>query len=119
MLDLVNMLDTITDAGDLCNELSPVLRLVGIAVFIIKVVVPIILIVVGMLDMAKAVTEKDENKIKDAQHKLIKKAIAAVLVFLIVTIVGVLMRLIGAGEYKDCMTCINSPFSSECKITNE
>ena len=35
MLNLVNMLDTITDAGDLCNELSPVLRLVGIAVFII------------------------------------------------------------------------------------
>ena len=69
--------------------------------------------------MAKAVTEKDENKIKDAQQKLIKKAIAAVLVFLIVTIVGVLMRLIGAGEYKDCMTCINSPFSSECKVTNE
>ena len=110
MLNLVNMLDTITDAGDLCNELSPVLRLVGIAVFIIKVVVPILLIIVGMLDMAKAVTEKDENKIKDAQHKLIKKAIAAVLV---------LMRLIGAAEYKDCMTCINSPFSSECKITNE
>ena len=26
MLNLVNMLDTITDAGDLCNELSPVLR---------------------------------------------------------------------------------------------
>ena len=62
---------------------------------------------------------KDENKIKDAQHKLIKKAIAAVLVFLIVTIVGVLMRLIGADDYKGCMTCINSPFSSECKVTNE
>ena len=59
MLNLVNMLDTITDAGDLCNELSPVLRLVGIAVFIIKVVVPILLIIVGML---MKLIGADENK---------------------------------------------------------
>ena len=29
------------------------------------------------------------------------------------------MRLIGADDYKGCMTCINSPFSAECKVTNE
>ena len=123
MLNLINVLDAagagneaINDAAALCTDLQPVLRLVGIVVFGIKVVVPIILIVVGMIDMAKAVTEKDENKIKDAQHKLIKKAIAAVLVFLIVTIVGVLMRLIGADDYSKCMTCINNPFSCDIGI---
>ena len=76
MLNLINVLNGV-QADTLCEELEPVLRIVGIAIFIIKVVVPIMLIIVGMLDMAKAVTEKDENKIKDAQHKLIKKAIAA------------------------------------------
>ena len=126
MLNLISILDAATasngpinDAAALCTDLQPVLRLVGIVVFGIKVVVPIILIVVGMIDMAKAVTEKDENKIKDAQHKLIKKAIAAVLVFLIVTVVGVLMRLIGADEYSKCMTCINSPFSCEIGLDGE
>lgn len=116
MLNLVNVLET-TAPGELCAELGPVLRLVGIAIFIIKVIVPILLIVVGMIDMAKAVTEKDENKIKDAQHKLIKKAIAAVLVFLIVTIVGVLMNLIGAAEYKQCTDCIVDPWN--CKVTDD
>lgn len=116
MLNLINVLTTVK-ASDLCDELGPVLRIVGIAIFIIKVVVPIMLIVVGMLDMAKAVTEKDENKIKDAQHKLIKKAIAAVLVFLIVTIVGVLMNLIGADDYKQCTKCITSPF--DCKTASD
>lgn len=112
MLNLINFLsNTANTAEELCSELEPVLRIVGIVVFIIKVVVPIILIVVGMIDMAKAVTEKDENKIKDAQHKLIKKAIAAVLVFLIVTIVGVLMNLIGAKDYKNCTKCITNPWS--------
>ena len=116
MLNLINVLTTVK-AGELCDQLGPVLRIVGIAIFIIKVIVPIMLIVVGMLDMAKAVTEKDENKIKDAQHKLIKKAIAAVLVFLIVTIVGVLMNLIGADDYKKCTKCITKPW--DCKTSTD
>ena len=109
MLNLINVLKNVT-AYTLCDDLGPVLRIVGIAIFIIKVVVPIMLIVVGMLDMAKAVTEKDENKIKDAQQKLIKKAIAAVLVFLVVTIVGVLMNLVGAEDYKQCTGCLTDPW---------
>ena len=55
MLDLIYTL-TINSANDLCKQMEPILRLVGIVVFGIKVVVPIILIVVGMLDLAKAVT---------------------------------------------------------------
>ena len=116
MLNLINVLNGV-QADTLCEELEPVLRIVGIAIFIIKVVVPIMLIIVGMLDMAKAVTEKDENKIKDAQHKLIKKAIAAVLVFLVVTIVGVLMNLIGAEDYKKCTKCITKPWN--CKNSTD
>ena len=104
-----------SNASDICNELQPVLRLVGIVVWGIKVIVPIILIIVGMLDLAKAVGEKDEKQIKEAQQKLIKRAIAAVLVFLVVTLVGIVMVLIGAEDYKDCMYCINHPF--KCKNT--
>ena len=101
---------------DICNDLSPVLRLVGIVIWGIKVVVPLVLIVVGMLDLAKAVGEKDEGKIKEAQNRLIKRAIAAVLVFLVVTLVGVVMGLIRAEDYKACMECINHPFNtSKCK----
>ena len=50
------------DASSICAELSPILRLVGIVVWGIKVIVPIILIIVGMLDLAKAVGEKNEDK---------------------------------------------------------
>lgn len=101
----------------ICGSLGPVLRIVGILIWGIKVVVPIILIVVGMMDLAKAVTEKSDDKIKEAQNKLIKKAIAAVLVFLVITIVGVLMTLIGDDSYKKCVKCINSPF--ECDTATQ
>ena len=95
----------------ICEGLEPVLRIVGILIWGIKVVVPIILIVVGMMDLAKAVTEKSDDKIKEAQNKLIKKAIAAVLVFLVVTIVGVLMKIIGDESYTQCVDCLNQPFT--------
>ena len=111
MNSLVNILWE--SPADFCNDvdIKTVLRIVGIIVFAIKVAVPIILIVVGMLDMAKAVTAKDENEIKKAQQGLVKKAIAAVLVFLVVSIVAILMTIIGSKEYTYCMDCINHPFT--------
>lgn len=115
LLSLENLLltlDTINSANDLCSGLEPALRLVGYVVLGIKIVVPIVLIVVGMLDLAKAVAEKDDKKIKEAQQLLIKRAIAAALVFLVITIVGVLMKLIGNEDYSDCMQCITNP--SDC-----
>ena len=98
---------------DFCSELSPILRIVGIVVLGIKIIVPLILIVVGMIDLAKVVGEKDEKTIKEAQKKLMRRAITAVLVFLVITLVGFVMGLVGAEDYKECMTCINSPF--KCK----
>ena len=101
----------LASAEDVCSGLQPVLRIVGIVVWGIKVIVPIILIVIGMIDLAKAVTEKSEDKIKEAQQKLIKRAIAAVLVFLVVSLVGVVMTIVGDNAYETCMDCINSPWS--------
>jgi uncharacterized membrane protein len=100
---------------EICDGLSPVLRIVGIVVWGIRVVVPIILIVVGMIDLAKAVTEKSEEKIKEAQQKLVKRAIAAVLVFLVVSLVTVVMSIVGNKDYEACMDCIESPWS--CSTT--
>ena len=77
------------------------------------IVVPIILIIVGMLDLAKAVNSKSEDDVKKAQQALVKKAIAAVLVFLVVTIVSLLMGLVNSSEYKTCMKCVNHPFTGD------
>lgn len=111
MMNLVNLLQ---DTGTLCTAdgLNPVLKIVGIVVLGIKIAVPIILIVVGMLDLARAVGEKDEGKIKDAQNRLVKRAIAAVLVFLIITLVGIVIGIVNKDpEYKECIDCVNHPFN--------
>lgn len=109
MLNLINVLDVIDDPESFCKEASPILRIIGFVVLGIKIVVPIILIIVGMLDLAKAVAAKKEDEIKTAQNALVKKAVAAVLVFLVATIVGILMSVIGSNAYKKCWECINHP----------
>lgn len=68
-----------------------------LVVNLIKIAIPIILIIFGMLDLAKAVMSNDEKEMKGAQTKLIKRVIYAVAVFLVVSIVqllfGVLAKL--------------------------
>ena len=107
---------TITDAAQLCANLKPVLGIVGWVLTGIKIIEPIVLIVVGMIDMTKALAGKDEDTIKKAQKALGKKAIAAVVVFLIATMVGVLMSLVGGEAYRAeaCRECLNSPWN--CKV---
>lgn len=54
----------------------------------IRIGVPIILIIVGMFDMGKAITQQKEDEIKKAQQLLVRKAVAAVLVFLMFSLVS-------------------------------
>lgn len=107
--------DAANGSNEFCIAAMPILRIVGIVVFVIKVAVPIILIVVGMIELARAVGEKEEKEIKAAQDRLVKRAIAAILVFLVITIVGILFKVLGQEQYRQCMTCVTSPFSDECK----
>lgn len=119
MLDFLNLLSGYGDMGDLCDDAAPVLKLLGIVFKGIQIVVPIMLIIIGMLDMAKAVGQKSDEDIKKAQQGLIKKAIAAVIVFFIVFIVNLLMKLVGQDDYQDCLPCITNPFGSKCEAVIE
>lgn len=54
---------------------------------LLQIGIPIILIVYGMLDLGKAVIAGKDDEIKKNQQLLIKRAISAVAVFFVVTIV--------------------------------
>ena len=68
----------------------------------IKIFIPIALILFGAIDLGKAVMAGEEKEIKAATQLLIKRAVAAAAVFLLVTIVGLVMTLVGGTEWKDC-----------------
>ncbi len=85
-----------------CGSLKNVLIIVRTVITIIQWAVPIILILVGSIDLVKAVMAGKEDDIKKNQNTLFKRVIAAVIVFLIPIIVLTVTGLVGGDEWKDC-----------------
>lgn len=80
---------------------------VSTIVMIVKIVVPILLIIFGMLDLAKAVIASKEDEIKKAQMTFVKRLIAAVIVFFVVSLVQVVIRFVAGGDEDSVMGCFN------------
>jgi surface polysaccharide O-acyltransferase-like enzyme len=78
-----------------CSQFSDILGFVKGIIDLIKIAVPILLIIMGMLDLGKAVVAGKDDEIKKAQSTLVKRAIAAVAVFFVITIVQLLFGLLG------------------------
>lgn len=110
----------INDAGSLCGQaaIRNVLYLVGVVVAVIRIAVPIILVVIGMIDLVKALTSQDDKQIKSATSLLVKRVVIGVVVFLVPTIVSLLMTVIGQPDVKACSKCVTNVWSSGCTWQN-
>lgn len=94
----------------ICSTLTPIMTIVGYLVYAIKIIVPVLLLVMGMFELATAITEKKDDKIKEATSRLIRKVVAAVCVYLVPTIVGMIINLIDPNVgWKDCAKCVFTP----------
>ena len=86
-----------------------VMRIVNIAILIIKIVVPILLILTGMITLLKTIKVGEEDLLAKAKKQLVNNCIAAVVVFFIPTFVSVLVKVsLTNGEYKDCLSNTSS-----------
>ncbi|MCI8588225.1 MAG: hypothetical protein HFG40_01080 [Bacilli bacterium] len=101
------------------NDLIPIFKFLKFGIFpIIQIGIPVILIIMGSIDLGKAVLSSDDKEIKGATGKLIKRAIAAVAVFFVTTIVSLLMNMFstsgstqnsnvaGTDSWKDCWSSL-------------
>ena len=64
----------------------------------IKIVVPILLIIWGMLDFTKSVVAKKEEDIKKYQKAFVSRLISVLIVFLIIFIVQLAVNLVSGVE---------------------
>ena len=80
------------------NEIIPVIKFVKAIFNIIQFLIPIGLIIMGSIDLGKAVLSSDDKEIKQATSKLIKRAIAAVAIFFIVLLVELVMGLVSDSQ---------------------
>lgn len=76
------------------------------ALDVIRIIVPILLILLGSIDLGTAVVSDDKDSLKKASSKLIKRCIAAVAIFFIPLIVNVLIDMV---ESSAGITIVDDP----------
>ena len=92
-----------------CGTLWPVISLIKNGIIpLFQIGIPIILIVLGMLDLGKAVVASKEDEIKNAQKLLIKRCAYAVAIFFVVLIVNVVFGLLASTGDSDISSTSNT-----------
>ena len=97
-----------------CKKTWPVWQIVGIVILILKIIIPIIIIIWGIVLLAKAVVSSDDKEISKSIRGLVKKIIAGIVIFFIPSIVSALFSYIAGfsdtrPDFLKCLDCINSP----------
>ena len=113
------------DAGlDFCASTSRIWQVVGWAFLIVKIIVPLLLIILGVKDLAQAVISGKDDEIKKSTKSLMIRGIASILIFFVPTIVSLVMGLVvdfstsGAkADFLVCQTCILNP--SKCDTSSD
>ena len=94
----------------ICNEPGTlnIIRIVVLLINIIKIVVPIILIVFLVIKIMSAVTKQNQDEIAKTIKSSIPNIIAAVLIFLVPTLVDIVARLsFPNSDYSKCISGIS------------
>lgn len=100
------------------KELQPVMTLLGWVVTVIQWGIPIALIILGMVDLGKAVIASKDDEVKKAQKAFGRRVLYAVLVFLVVWVVTIIFGSVipalfgnensvsGTSNWEGCWNCV-------------
>ncbi len=81
-------------------------NIISIIYNVIRIGIPLILVIYGMLDLGKAVISQKEDDIKKNQKIFVSRLIAAALVFFVFTIVQLVLTLV-ADDSAKITTCLS------------
>ena len=100
---------------EFCADSANIWQLLGKVINIFKIVIPIIIVLLAMVDLGKAVMAGEEKEIKTAQKMLIKRLIYGVVIFFVVTLVQTVFGLVGSNLTNGvCWTCATKPNDAAC-----
>lgn len=109
-------------ASEICSTIDPELStFVHNIILLIKLAIPIILVLFGMLDLGKGVIASKEDEIKKGQNTFIKRLIAAAIVFFMVSVAQLVTNIIdreSSGEFWSCANRIMNGTAGQ-KMTEE
>lgn len=106
-----------------CHDTHELLQLVGWVLTIFKIVIPLIIIALGLVDLGKAAVSSKPEEIKKSATSLAWRVAGGILIFFIPTIVMVVFGFVGqfnnattetGSDYSICKACITVPWSGDC-----
>lgn len=102
-----------------CAETAGIWKVVGYVIYIIRIAIPVIIVLLGTLDLGKAVIAGEDKKIKEAQKSFLTRLVYGIAVFFVFQIVYVIFNMLGldlnSGAPRVCWVCTTKPNSDECK----
>lgn len=99
--------------SDYSSGIGGAARIIGYIVLVAKWLVPIVIIILGIIDFAKAVISSDDKALNKATSSLAKRIVAGLIVFFIPTLLLALLNLLDIsngiennGRFDACTKCI-------------
>ena len=85
-----------------CGDIAPIIKLIKFGVLpLLYVAIGIIIVVLVIIDIAKAVIASDEKEVKGYQKAAIRRVIYGVIIFFVVVIVNAVFNLLTVAEGDD------------------
>lgn len=96
--------------GDTENIPADAPRVISIVIKLFKIITPIALILSSMVSLLKSLAASKEDDISKAKHTLVRRIIAGILVFFVISIVQLVLSIIAenkteANNIADCIDC--------------
>lgn len=94
------------------NGVRNTLRFLGYLLLIVKIIIPILLIVLGVVDFYKAMVSSDAESIQKASRMVVTRIIIGVAIFLIPTIVNFVFKGLlrdDSSSFNKCRICVFNP----------
>ena len=90
-------------------------ELTSLAITIIQIAVPIILILMGSIDLFKGITAGKEDEMKKGQQLFIKRLITGAIIFFVVIVVKFIVSIVSDTNVSNIVSCIDCFTSNNCE----
>ncbi len=116
-----------TNIDELCYDAAPILKLAGWVLTVFKIAIPLIIIALGVVDLASAAISSKPEEMKKSITSLVWRLVGGIAIFFIPTLVMLVFGFIsdyrdaenGVSSWQICYSCITSPWDDYCSVASK
>lgn len=104
--------NTKLSCGNVTNIPEKIPELTSFAITVIQIAIPIVLVVMGSLDLFKGLSAQKEDEIKKGQQMFIKRLVYAAIIFFVIVVAKLLISVVAdsttSNNIAECIDCFLS-----------